>query len=43
VRTWIQRYGVAPLGSLGRWPAYDYRELAAIDARLRGFQESEAA
>lgn len=35
VRVWIHRYGVKPLGQLGRWPAYDYREIAAIDAALR--------
>jgi hypothetical protein len=35
VRVWISRYGVEPLGKLGRWNAYDYRELARIDADLR--------
>jgi hypothetical protein len=34
IRTWIQRYGLEPLGKIGRWPVYDYRELAAIDAAL---------
>jgi len=32
VRTWIQRYGIEPLGKIGRWNVYDYREFAAIEA-----------
>jgi Homeodomain-like domain-containing protein len=35
VRTWIGRYGVEPLGKIGRWPAYDFREIATIDASRR--------
>lgn len=35
VRTWIQRYGIERLGFIGRWPVYDYREIAAIEARSR--------
>lgn len=33
VRTWIERYGIRPLGKIGRWNVYDYREIAAIEAR----------
>jgi hypothetical protein len=43
VRTWIDRYGIEPLGTLGRWPAYDYDEIAAIDAALRRKREARAA
>ncbi len=43
VRTWISRYGLEPLGCLGRWPAYDYRDIAAVDARLRRKRETAAA
>jgi hypothetical protein len=32
VRTWIERYGIEPLGKIGRWNVYDYREIAAIEA-----------
>lgn len=41
VRTWIERSGdilgrkVEPLGTLGRWPAYDFNDLAALDAEMR--------
>jgi hypothetical protein len=41
VRTWIQRSTeilgrkVEPLGTLGRWPAYDYNDLAALEAAMR--------
>lgn len=34
VRTWIGRYEVEQLGSLGRWPAYDFNDIAVIYARL---------
>lgn len=34
VRSWIRRYEVESLGMIGRWPVYDYREIAAIDAAL---------
>jgi hypothetical protein len=43
VRTWIERYGIEPLGMLGRWPAYDYNEVAAIDAARRRKHDAEAA
>jgi hypothetical protein len=33
VRTWIQRYQVERIGMVGRWPVYDYREIAVIEAR----------
>ena len=32
VRTWIERNDVEPLGKIGRWNVYDYREIAAIEA-----------
>jgi hypothetical protein len=32
VRTWIHRYGIRPLGKIGRWNVYDFREIAAIEA-----------
>lgn len=35
IRTWIERYGLEPLGKLGRWNAYDFREIAAVEAALR--------
>lgn len=35
VRTWIDRYHLESLGKLGRWNAYDFREIAAIEAGLR--------
>jgi hypothetical protein len=40
VRVWIHRYGLESLGKIGRWPVYDFREIAAIEAALR---RSEAA
>lgn len=43
VRTWIERYDIKPLGSLGRWPAYDFNEIAAIDAALRRKREAREA
>ena len=43
VRTWIDRYGIESLGTLGRWPAYDYNEIAAVDAALRRKREARAA
>ena len=43
VRTWIERYDIRPLGHLGRWPAYDYRDIAAVDARLRRKREARVA
>jgi hypothetical protein len=38
ISVWIHRYGLQPLGKLGRWNAYDFREIAAIEAALRGQQ-----
>lgn len=41
VRTWIQRSEqmigrkVSPLGNLGRWPAYDWVDLAALEVAAR--------
>lgn len=35
VRSWIRRYGIEPLGPLGRWPAYDFNDIAAVQARMR--------
>ena len=35
IRTWIRRYEIESLGKLGRWPVYDYREIAAVQARMR--------
>lgn len=37
IRTWIERYGIQPLGRPpgSRWDVYDFRELAAVDARMR--------
>jgi hypothetical protein len=41
VRTWIQRSSqmigrkVEPLGPLGRWPAYDWNDLAALEVAAR--------
>jgi transposase-like protein len=35
VRTWIERHRVERLGWSGRWPVYDYNELAAIEAEHR--------
>jgi hypothetical protein len=43
VRIWIHRYGIQPLGSLGRWPAYDYNDIAAVDAALRRKREARQA
>lgn len=36
VSVWIYRYGVEPLGTIGRWKVYDFRDIAAIEAGLRG-------
>ena len=43
VRQWILRNGIEPLGVIGRWPAYDYNEIAAVDARLRRKREAREA
>jgi transposase-like protein len=39
VRVWIHRHGIEPLGTLGRWPVYDFNEIAAVDAALRRKRE----
>lgn len=43
VRVWIHRHGLEPLGTVGRWPVYDYNEIAAIDAARRRKQEAREA
>ena len=51
VRTWIQRSEqmigrkVEPLGQLGRWPAYDWVDLAALEvaARAKGTLQPDEA
>ena len=49
VRTWIERSAsiigrkIEPLGTLGRWPAYDYNDLAAVDAAMRRKRETRVA
>lgn len=43
VRTWIERYEIKSLGKLGRWPAYDYNEIAAVQASRRQRAQSAAA
>ena len=43
VRVWIHRNGIEPLGTLGRWPVYDFNEIAAVDAALRRKREARAA
>src|SRR6185437_784273 len=49
MRTWIQRAEqivgrkVEPLGSLGRWPVYDFNDLAALDAEMRRRQQQRTA
>ena len=35
VRSWIRRRGLQPLGRIGRYNRYDYRELAAIERDMR--------
>jgi hypothetical protein len=35
VRTWIARRGVKPLGKIGRYNRYDFRELAEIERDMR--------
>ena len=35
VRTWIARRKVKPLGRIGRYNRYDYRELAEIERDMR--------
>lgn len=49
VRTWIQRAEqiigrkVEPLGDLGRWPAYDWADLAALEAEMNRRKQERAA
>lgn len=49
MRSWIRRSEqiigrkVEPLGHLGRWPAYDYDDLAELDAQLRRNRESRVS
>jgi hypothetical protein len=49
VRSWIHRSEdilgrkVESLGTLGRWPAYDWNDLAALDAEMRRRREQTAA
>ena len=43
VRSWISRNGIRPLGAIGRWPAYDYNDVAAVDAALRRKRETRQA
>jgi hypothetical protein len=49
VRTWIQRSEqmigrkVEPLGFLGRWPAFDWNDLAALERASHQRQQKAAA
>lgn len=43
VRVWIHRYGIKPLGKIGRWDVYDYNDIAAVDAARRRKQEAREA
>ena len=43
VSTWIGRYGIKPLGQIGRWLVYDFNELAAIEASRRREREAREA
>lgn len=49
VRTWIQRSEtiigrkVSPLGDIGRWPVYDWNDLAALDAEMRRRERDDRA
>ena len=40
VRTWIERHGLERLGMKGRWPAYDFRDIARVHARHRRRQHA---
>lgn len=35
VRSWIRRRQLKPLGAIGRYNRYDYRELAEIERDMR--------
>lgn len=41
VRSWIRRKQLKPLGAIGRYNRYDYRDLAEIEAEMR-FKPSAA-
>ncbi len=43
VYSWIHRNGIKPLGNLGRWPAYDFNDIASVDAALRRKREAREA
>jgi len=43
VYSWISRNKIEPLGTLGRWPAYDFNAIAAVDARMRRNREAGSA
>ncbi len=43
VRSWIHRFGVEQLGTLDGGPAYDYNDIAAVDARMRRKREARQA
>jgi|ERR1019366_4689667 hypothetical protein len=43
VRVWIHRHRIEPLGTLGRWPVYDYNAIAAVDASMRRKREARYA
>ena len=43
VRVWIHRHRIEPLGTLGRWPVYDYNAIAAVDASMRRKREARVA
>ena len=48
VRTWIERAEkiigrkVEPLGNLGRWPAFDWNDLAALERTMRQRRQARA-
>jgi hypothetical protein len=39
VYSWIHRNRIEQLGTLGRWPVYDFNAIAAVDARMRRQRE----
>lgn len=49
LRVWIHRSEdilgrkIGPLGQLGRWPVYDFNDLAALDAEMRRRQRQREA
>lgn len=42
IRTWISRSDVRPLGKIGRYNVYDYRDLARLECQMR-FRPDESA